>query len=159
MSDILPESWKSSLTACRVTKPWSRIYIVFTDLKKKSWLLLKFYFKDLKHLCLAHTICHIQLFPQWPDIFYSSGLKIWRKKSHPRSSIHLFSQSLIHSLMQRVSMFLKGRKQLCGKRRRVAGTWRPSLPKFIPVLSVGSDCLVCIPYPLFCCPLLEFLSW
>ena len=115
MSDILPESWKSSLTACRVTKPWSRIYIVFTELKKKSWLLLKFYFKDLRHLCLAHTICHIQLFPHDQIFFTVQVLKFEeRNLILVAAFIYTVNHSFTHS-RNKYGCFLREGNSYVGK--------------------------------------------
>ena len=92
--------------------------------------------------------------------FYRSGLKLWRKKSHPSSSIHLLTQSLIHSVTQWI--FLEGRKQLFGRCPVVGtNTGQASLPQDLPQFSLWE---LEVAYSvssshLFCFPLLEFLFW
>lgn len=70
--------------------------------------------------------------------FYRSGLKIWRQKSHPSSSIHLLTHLLIHSVTQWI--FLEGKKQLFGRRCTVAGVIHgsPHFHKIYPSSLCGS---------------------
>lgn len=93
--------------------------------------------------------------------FYRSGLKLWRKQSHPSSSILLLTQSLIHSVTQWI--FLEGRKQLFGRRCTVAGTntGQPSLPQDSSQFSLWEPEVAysVSSSHLFCFPLLEFLFW
>ena len=130
---------------CRVSKSWSRIYIIFTDLKK-SWLLFKFYFKKLRHLCLAHTICHIQLFLQWPSIFTGQVLNFEEKNL---ILVAAFIYSLNRSFIQsRNEYFLRGGSSYLGDVQWwVLIQGRPHCHKIYPSSLCGSWRLPTV-YPL-----------
>lgn len=105
VSDIYYQNHKSHL--------WLSVEYLNLDQESTLFSLIKFYFKELRHLCLAHTICHIQLFLQWPSIFTGQVLNFEEKNL---ILVAAFFYSLDRSFIQsRNEYFLRGGSSYLGE--------------------------------------------
>lgn len=94
-----PQSWKSSITACKVATSWSRIYTVFIDLKNSILGCYSSFTSKIWNIYFWHIPGTILQFPtQWPGITVEVLKSGERNLILPAGFIYSLNHLLTHSM-------------------------------------------------------------